>query len=151
MLEEMQLSDPSSWEVQQVIVFDWHDGPRSGFCWLIEPSIEFHFQLLDERPTEDDLDDRIYSISEVPRHTCQELLETLKPLGEPRSKVWCPIWQHSTPGVLKQLDAEIDAIIENASPTSFVIHSRDMISFRGCWKVSDERQDIDDWFDYLGL
>ncbi len=151
MLEDMQLEDPASWQVQQVLVFDWYDGPRSGFCWLIDPSIEFLFQLLDERPTEDDLDDRIYSLSELPRGTCRVLMTHLAPLGEPSGKVWCPIWQHPDPRVLKELDDEIDAIIKNATPTGLVVHSRDMILFRGCWRVPDAPQEGDSWFDYLGL
>jgi hypothetical protein len=151
MLDTMLLTDPSSWQVQQVIAFDWYDGPRSGFCCLIEPMVEFYFTLLDERATEDDLNDRLYSISELHLGSCEDLLRKLMPLGEPGGKVWCPIWQHSDTDYLKRVDAEIDSIIGDTTPSGIIIYSRDMIHFRGCWNVKDDLQAIDGWFKHFGL
>ena len=31
LLEEMLRAEPSSWQVRQLIVFDWHDGPAFSF------------------------------------------------------------------------------------------------------------------------
>lgn len=151
MIDELLYSEPSTWQVQQIIAFDWYDGARDGFCWLIEPTVEFHFKLLDERPTEEDLDDRLYSISELPKGTCKDILQDLLPLGEPAGKVWCPIWQHSDLTYLRKVEAKIDTLIERATPTSIVIYSRNMTVFLGCWKVIDDIRSIDDWFSYFEL
>src|SRR5436309_2373273 len=95
-LEQLLTAVPvSGWRTRQAVVFDWYDGPREGVCALAEPACEFYFELLAEHPTPDDLDDRLFRISELPSGSVDELLAALGDLGPPAPQLWSPVWRFS--------------------------------------------------------
>ena len=62
-LEKALLSVPTKdWQVGQIIVFDWYDGPREGICKMARPLCCFYFEVIEEEATEDDLDDRYFRL-----------------------------------------------------------------------------------------
>src|SRR5207248_66436 len=81
------------WRTRRAVVLDWYDGPREGVCALAEPACEFYFELLDERPTADDLDDRLFRLSALPPGSVAALLACLAGQGEPAGPVWVPVWR----------------------------------------------------------
>src|SRR5215470_19335884 len=88
---------PEKWEVSQVLVFDWLDGPRNGLCALSQPQCCFAFEVLGERSTEDDLDDRLFCLKEAPLDTVDQALAILSELGPPTNPIWVPLWVFDSP------------------------------------------------------
>ncbi len=84
---------PPDWTADQVIVFDWYDGPRQGVVCLKEPPCEFSFELLAEKPNPDDLDHRLFRVSELPAGSVAQILEAIRVLGKPTGIVWVPVWK----------------------------------------------------------
>src|SRR5438876_4645618 len=81
------------WVTKQAVVFDWFDGPREGVCSLARPGGEFYFELLDERPNAEDLDDRLFRLSELAPGSVTEVLTATRELGQPTGPVWVPMWR----------------------------------------------------------
>ncbi|HEY3356424.1 MAG TPA: hypothetical protein VGQ83_24450 [Polyangia bacterium] len=147
---DLTATPPGDWKVDQVIAFDWYDGARAGFCRLRSPRIEFAFELLAERPTEDGLDDRLFTIRVLPDGTVAAMLLRLAFAGAPASPVWAPRWETSNPGELESAGRAIEQACDQAAPTNLVIRTSDFVAFSGCWDVGD-RRGVSDWFAALGL
>lgn len=150
-LEETLTSvPPGTWVIAQVIVLDWYDGPRQGLCALAEPPCQFHFELLDERPTEDDLDDRLFRLSELPAGSIERAMSILAVLGHPSRPVWAPTWDFPRPEAQDQAERELSVVLDARRPTRLVIRTSNMIAFRGCWLVARDDPGAADWFEALG-
>jgi hypothetical protein len=143
-------TDLSAWVVEQVIVQDWYDGPRSGICRLRVPAIELVFEMLDERYVEDDRDDRLYGIKIASPGAVDSVLKALDFAGPPASPIWSPIWRSSDPAQLETASQVIDGVYRQAVATNVVLLSRDFRTFAGRWLVS-EANGVVDWFEYLGI
>ncbi len=139
------------WKVDQAIVWDWYDGPRSGFARLKFPSAEFQFELLAERPTEEGLDDRLFAVSALPAGTLETLLSVCSFAGEPVSPIWIPRWASHDRSVLERAEAAIAAAKDSAIATTLVIRSSGFETFQGCWDISSVPMDAEDWFAYLEI
>ena len=132
---EISLSSlpPEQWKVRQVVVFDWLDGPRSGLCALAQPQCCFVFDTLGERPTEDDLDDRLFCLKEGPIDTMDQALSILGVLGPPTSPIWVPRWIFSTEVQRLETEQKLDALLAGLVETPLIIRTKDMLHFQGCW------------------
>src|SRR5436309_2873396 len=84
---------PDQWKTRQAVVFDWYDGPREGIVALDNPGYEFAFKLLAERPTEDGLDERLFSLASLPPGYVAAIVDRLHALGTPKGPVWVPVWR----------------------------------------------------------
>jgi hypothetical protein len=146
-LEERLASLPvERWQTHQAIVFDWYDGPREGVGSLLRPGGEFFFELLDERPTADDLDDRLFRLSELPGGSVAEIRQALRELGDPTGPVWVPVWRFPTPTAREHAEQRLREVQARARPTSVVIATRDMVHFFGRWEVERTGNHEADWF-----
>jgi hypothetical protein len=151
-LEQLLTGAPvGRWKVGQAIAFDWYDGPRAGICRLAEPGGEFFFSLLDERPSPDDLDDRLFRLSELPTGSVDQALSALQLLGHPTGPVWIPVWRFPDEEARQQTERVLKAIEGSGRPTSLVLHTRDMTEFLGCWAVAPSARPVSDWFAELSL
>ncbi len=130
---------PDQWVARQVVVFDWFDGPREGVAWLAKPDCEFFFELLDEQSTPDDLDDRLFRLSELPRGTVAAVLAALHGLGEPANSLWVPIWRFASETERAQVEQEIERLLARRRRTGIVVRTRDMTDFTGCRLGDTER------------
>lgn len=131
-LEQLLTSVPApQWRTRQAVVFDWYDGPREGVCALAEPACEFYFELLAERPTPDDLDDRLYRVSALPPGSVDELLTALADLGPLAAPLWSPVWRFSMPAEREKADRTVHDTRARRRPTDLVVYSRDMCEFLG--------------------
>src|SRR5262245_14834799 len=132
----LQSVPPDQWSVQDVIAFDWYDGPREGVCALAHPQVEFFFALLDERINVNDVDDRLFRLSELPQGSVAGL----------RS-----VWQFTTEEDRRQALQAARDLVSAGRPTSLVIRAQEFGQVRGCWNVDRAEQDRKDWFAYLGI
>ena len=139
------------WRTQQVIVFDWHDGPREGLCSLANPQAEFFFALLDERHNPDGLDDRLFRIREVSPGTVARTIKELRDLGAPDSVVWVPVWRFPNVANAQRAERFLEELRTKAAPLSVVIASRDLERFQGCWDAGTVNQPASDWFSSLSI
>lgn len=53
------------WHVDNVIIFDWYDGPLEGICILDQPDCLFYFRCVGERSCSDRPNDRLFEIREI--------------------------------------------------------------------------------------
>lgn len=135
----------------QVVVFDWYDGPRAGIIRFSTPSAEFQFGLLDERAQEDDVDDRLLWLKELPVGTVAEVIALLAPLvGTARLPVWVPRWPPGTEPELRVVEQKIDKLLASSQDTGIALRTSDLLKFRGIWSGLDFTQN-EKWFDYLGI
>jgi len=136
MAESLLRVAPPDWEVEQVVVLDWYDGPREGFCRLRFPAAEFHFKVVAERPAEDDVDDRVFAVATLPAGAMQELLPYLSFAGEPSKPVWIPRWQSSDEDEIRSANRAVEAMIHSATATGLLVRSPDFVRFLGVWARS---------------
>jgi hypothetical protein len=145
-----QMTPASEWEVDQVIALDWYDGPRTGVCRFKVPSLEASFELLDERQTLDDLDDRIYYLRRLPTGSVQELATALSAhCGTPQAPIWAPIWptDEATRTALNQV---VSKVLAEGQDMDVVLLSRDFQRVLQVWTVERRLSDVD-WFSFLGV
>jgi hypothetical protein len=140
---ELLATPPADWRADRVIAFDWYDGARQGVCRLVVPSVEFVFRLLDERPTEDDLDDRVFSVELLPRGSVARMAALLAPLGSPLGLVWAPVFRVPDLRTAAEIKTALRAIEAEATPTSVVFYTRDFETFLGRWPASAAAGDGD--------
>lgn len=138
------------WKADQIIALDWYDGPRSGVCRFNVPALEASFELLDERPTIDDLDDRLYYLRRLPAGSVQELATSLlTQCGAPQAPTWSPIWPTDT-GARTALDQVVSKILERGQDMDVILLSRDFQRILQVWTGQPRLADVD-WFVRLGL
>jgi len=142
--------DPQNWEVEQVIVMDWYDGPRSGFCRLKNPEIDIEFKLLDERATVEGLDDRLFSLYIMPDGAFSTIFESLAFAGPPARPVWAPSWQSVNQLTLNEAERAIERARQFATPTPIIIRTPDFVHILGRWELATPTK-VRDWFSFLGL
>lgn len=139
------------WTTRQAVVFDWYDGPRGGVCALETPTAEFRFELLDERPTADGLDDRLYRVSALPAGSVDEIVAALDDLGGPTGPVWVPVWKFPTGEARRQAERRLESLLARDRPTSLVVRTPDMLRFLGSWRSDRPAAEGADWFAALGI
>jgi hypothetical protein len=133
-LETILTTTPvAQWRVHQVIVFDWSDGPREGFCELEHPHLCFHFKLLAEPCASSEHGDSLFRICTLPVDAVQQTLVALTPLGEPTNPVWIPRWRFPDSVVQAAAEQVIDRFISHRQPSSLIIQTTNMTHFLGCW------------------
>ncbi len=129
---------PDRWLARQVIAFDWSDGPREGVCWMARPDCEFFFELLAEQLGLDNLDDRLFRLSELPKGSVSGILTALRGLGGPTGPLWVPVWQFGNETERARADQEIDRLLSRRRRTNIVVQTRDMTDFVGCRLADSE-------------
>lgn len=119
------------WKVQQVVVFDWSDGPREGLCELARPKCCFYFEVVEERPTEDGLDDRFFSVSATPPDSVEKVLSILGELGLPSKPTWVPVWNFRTEEVRLRVERRLDDLLNDLEKSDLIVRTPDMVHFLG--------------------
>lgn len=124
----------NKWKVLQVIVFDWQDGPREGICLLEEPRGCFFFEVIATSDSLDDLDDCLFSISEINSDYFLDILKVLSNLGKPVGLVWIPKWRFSNNQMKKSIEEQLEKILSYRQKTTLIIQTKDMINFLHSWR-----------------
>lgn len=146
----IHLPPASEWNTDQVIALDWYDGPRSGVCRFNNPALEASFELLDERATIDDLDDRLYYLQELPTGSVQELAEAVSAqCGTPRTPIWVPIWPTELEAG-KALAESVSRILKRGRDMDVILLSRDFGRILRIWTGQPRLPGVD-WFARLSL
>ncbi len=117
------------WQVRQVVVFDWYDGPREGLCELEWPKCCVYFAVMEERPTEDDLDNRFFRLSEAPADAVEQVVAILNELGPLRRPTWIPIWKFQTEHARLVAERKLDNLLAHLKRTNLIVQTPDMIHF----------------------
>lgn len=121
---------PDKWKVEQVIVFDWYDWPRRGFCKMAQPATCFYFEVLADAYSEEDTDDHLYQISSCDTTNFDEVIQIFTTVDQPRKPIWIP---SNNSNLSADDEREIAQIISQVKPTDIVIQSRNMLEFSRCW------------------
>ncbi len=118
---------------------------------MAHPECEFHFEILDERPSPEGLDDRLFRLSEIAPGSVTRIVSSLDDLGPPTTPAWTPIWDFSSEASRVAAERKIDEVVSVRRPTNLVIRTPDMKRFLGRWDVDDLEGGDNDWFADLGL
>ena len=140
--EEKLLAMPvDQWLVKQVVVLDWHDGPRHGLCALTNPAVEFFFDLFDEEYNPDGLNLLIVRLKELPLGSVVQFASELNKLGPgPVNRpVWIPVWKFATADARCHAEELVEALKARARKTDLLISTPDMTEFTGCWGLGTQR------------
>lgn len=132
-------------------MFDWYDGPRHGVCALATPKCEFVFDVIDERYNPDGLDDRLLQLRGIPKGTVAKILSSISSLGTPANQVWIPVWKFATPDEQTAAEVAIDEMVTASRPTPLLIWTQDMLTFLGCWKLTELPPAGQNMFAYLKI
>jgi hypothetical protein len=151
-LESLLTATPvEQWRTKQAIVLDWYDGPRQALGSLAVLGGEFFFELLAERASLDNLDDRLFRLWELPSGSIAGALALLRDLGIPTQPVWVPVWRFPDVTTQTKVEQQLDALQRRRQMTSLVVASRDLQSFQGCWQITNPSNGHGDWFSLLGI
>lgn len=138
------------WKTRQAIVLDWADGPREGLCALAVPEYEFYFELHSEKPSSDDLDDRLYLLSRVRAGSVERVTKALASLGKSKRLVWAPQWNFADDAARIRAEAVLASVLKSKRRTGLIVRTRDMIQFTDCLSVSRDIKKFLTWFEYKG-
>ena len=125
-------------QVRSIVLLDWHDGPVEGIAEVSDPLSHWQFRMLGERISEDDLDDRIYLLSHVPRLAMEPILAIAGPSGS-TPLVW-PFTAHSAQAEIGNM---VDAAINSADKPALLIQSRGFRDVNGIWRFVERQFDRD--------
>ncbi len=128
------------WQIDQIVIFDWNDGPIDGICQLITPKISFRFRVFAERRS-DNFDERLYIIDELNSSNFQVIVSSLSVLGTPKRKIWTPIWQFPNLELQQKVEATIDAQLSSALKTNLLLQAQlePVFTFKDCWEQAQPR------------
>ncbi len=123
------------WIVDQVVILDWYDGPRSGLCVLANPPAEFIFEFVDEEPNPDGLDLRIVQLKELPIGSVNSFAAELEHLtnGPMTKPVWSPCWVFPTHDAQDRAEKLLESLQGLSRRTDLLISTIDMVKFQNCW------------------
>ncbi len=124
---------PEALEVGQVIVLDWHDGPREGFLRLKQPLSCWYYRLYAEARREEEPDDRLYLFALAPDDTPQRLISALAELELPEKRLWVPTWRFSSEEARRVADQAVAALISEIEDPVLLVRSVDLLQLQKLW------------------
>lgn len=134
----------TKWVVQQVIAFDWYDGPRCGLCQLSSPEAEFWFQCVEEKHNAEGLDLRLCTVARLPRGTMDYVLRSLSDLGPASSPIWAPVWRFSNMDQERDAERMVSRIRNTAEDTDLLICASSFRAILRCWARSEATRKLSD-------
>jgi hypothetical protein len=108
--------------ISRVAAWDWRDGPTEGLLQFDCSGETYQFQLLEERPGENDEDDiRVFGLYPVPSDSLDRFVAAVSPYHEPRWPIWWPVWRFPSDDILSQINSLVDSIKDSAEPLLWII------------------------------
>jgi hypothetical protein len=132
--EELLLSTPpESWRTRQVVVFEWHDGPREGVCELSHPTCSFFFEILAERWHRGSFKERLFRVDEIEMDAVERAIAVLRRVDPPTSPVWAPHGPYESEEEQRRIEDGIAKILSRRTPTRILVQTDDMTKFGDVW------------------
>ena len=125
----LQAAETGTLRLRSIVLLNWHDGPLEGIAEIADPVSFWHFRMLGERTSSDDLDDRIYLLAHVSGPTVERITANAVPVDE-KPLVWPFDERPNSAEVRKAVD---DAIASAAGPT-LLIQSATFRDIKGIWR-----------------
>lgn len=108
--------------VSRVLALGFYDGPTEGILQLRDSGEVFRFQMLDSRTAEGSEEEiRVFGLHPLPGDSLDRIAGLLGPFQPPRWPVWCPVWKFPSEEVKGAIDREIETILEQMGPLTWVI------------------------------
>ncbi|WP_437523543.1 hypothetical protein WME79_34300 [Sorangium sp. So ce726] len=126
-------TDPRGWQIQQVVTWDWHDGPREGVCQFSHPPCTVFFRVMAEQWLLGKFGDRLVALQGVPDGTLPDVLSLWGVSAAPHTPVWAPHGEYESAEQRARIEAGIVKIMESADPEVLVVRSKDFESFDEVW------------------
>ena len=124
---------PVDWKVQQIIVFEWLDGPREGICEMEHPPCSFYFEILAEQRIAGAFVDRLFTVSEIRAGVVSEVIDVFRSAGPPKSPVWAPHDAYASDEEQQQVEDAVERLTSPRAATRVLIRTRDMVKFTEVW------------------
>jgi hypothetical protein len=127
--------DPADLRLRLAIVLDWYDGPIAGYLSFESAPTAWKFRCIAERSLANDVDDRLYSLSEVPLDLCVELADVLAD-SHTRRSIIVPSWQFEDPEARAAADDIVARLDEQVGQPELMVRAQNLDQILGCWAVS---------------
>lgn len=124
---------PNALKVGQVLVFDWHDGPREGFLRMDNPLSCWHYRLYAEARREEGTDDKLYLFSPAPDDSLQRLTEALIDLKPPAGPLWVPIWRFPSDEAQRAADQAVGTVSAEVEEPVLLVRSSNLLKLEELW------------------
>jgi len=116
-----------------LLIFGWRDGPTAGVIRQPEGTRCWHFRLLAERLGTEELDDRLFGLTEIPAADSAALIEAFGN-EPPGTHVWPPA----------TAPPEAITIVERMLSTEpgrpdLLLRTADFVSIDGVWNTVDHQ------------
>jgi hypothetical protein len=139
-LERILQGTPAQrWRTRQAVVLEWHDGPREGLCELETPKCTFYFQILAERKSGDQFDDRLFRVFELESGSVEQAIAAFGTAHPPTSPIWAPHGPYETEEEMKRIEDAIENIISKRALTRIICRTKDMVQFTEVWMDTQPR------------
>lgn len=110
----------------QVIALGFYDGPTDGLIRFANGTV-FRFDLAEEPGWQGDL--RSFSFAPLPAWAFDRMTAAISEHLTPTWPIWCPVWRFPTSEIQRGVEAELDAILAEAGPTTWTVSTDDYYGF----------------------
>jgi hypothetical protein len=118
--------------LRSIVLLDWRDGPIDGIVKVEEPVSHWHFRLLAERPSADELDDRIYVFSLIPESAIEVIRSAAGSFGDKPL-----VWPYEKEDGHEDIATLVDSAIASANAPSLLVQSADFHEVKGVWRLAN--------------
>jgi hypothetical protein len=103
---------------ERIVVFDYYDGPTSGFAKCARGSTAYRFELA---AWDSYQDNRIFSLAEMDSTKFDSIVEILSRFEKPRWPVWMPRYQINLPTEEELVSDALDRTLATLPAASLLI------------------------------
>lgn len=121
-----------TWEIEQMVIIGWYDGPTEGVCQMKYPVCSLYFTILGQR-FDQRSDDRLYRVSWLPMGAVWQLIEAYRALGPHTSPIWAISRMLDDEEDRRRAEIVKDAIKQSAVDAGLIIRSVNMETFLDYW------------------
>jgi hypothetical protein len=118
-----------------LLIFGWRDGPIAGVVRQPEGTRCWYFRLIAERLETEELDDRLFGLTEIPSADSAALIEAFGN-EPPGTHVWPPAEGIGSPDAINIVERMLTG--EPGRP-SLIIRTTDFVSVEGVWNTVDHQ------------
>ena len=102
--------------------------------------------MYSEKQSKNDLDDRLFLVSQIKSGSVEKVSKALQAFEKPKKPLWVPRGNWTNDNT----DAVISSVLKSKRSTGLMIKSSDMLSFSDCLNVERDIRKFLSWFEYKG-
>jgi hypothetical protein len=117
-------------------IVDWHDGAIGGLLTFTSFDSAWRFSLFAERRSMDDVDDRLYLLTQVPDSLFSRLWDVVTGSGKPSTRLVVPSWEFASADEEEAAEQILSAIAESPTVPRLLIRAHSLEAVDGIWGLA---------------